>query len=125
MKREGFLKLLDGHGYKYEVEGDKIIITHYTNIGFEKVRTLPDNVVFLNSGNVYLNDLESISSGVQFRNRGSVNLMQIKIDDLRPGVFMNGGSLWTEEFNNIHWQCDILDIRKGKLLNVMIKRGII
>jgi hypothetical protein len=87
------------------------------------VRTLPDNVVFQNNGSVYLNDLESISPGTEFRNKGSVNLMLIK--EFPEGVFGNTGSLWTKGFNNIHWGCDVPGIRKGEILNVMIKRGII
>ena len=124
MKSQGFIKLLEKKGYKYMLVEDKIIITHYTNVYLEKVRTLPENVIFDNESDVYLNDLESISPGVQFINSGDVVMKLIKIDDLRPGVFMNTGCLWTEEFNNIHWQCNILGIRKGVLLDLMIKKGL-
>jgi hypothetical protein len=123
MNRSGFINLLKKKGYKHELDGDKIIITHYTNVYLEKVRTLPDNVVFVNHNAVYLNDLESISPGTEFRNKGAVNLMLIK--DLPVGVFMNTGSLWTRDFNNIHWGCDIPEVRKGMLLNLIIKRGIV
>ena len=123
IKLPGFTSLLRSKGYKYELDRGKIIITHYTNVYLEKVRTLPDNVVFENSSDVYLNDLESISPGTEFRNKGSVNLMLIK--KLPVGVFMNGGSLWTEEFNNIHWGCNIPGIRKGMILDLMIRKGII
>lgn len=124
MKSQGFIKLLEKKGYKYMLVEDKIIITHYTNVYLEKVRTLPENVIFDNESDAYLNDLESISPGVQFINNGSVNLKLIKIEDLRPGVFMNTRSLWTEWFNNIHWQCDVPGIRKGVLLDLMIKKGL-
>ena len=123
IKSQGFISLLNKKGYKHDLIDGKIIISHYTNVYLEKIRTLPDNVVFQNHSDVYLNDLESISPGTEFRNKGSVNLMLIK--EFPVGVFMNTGSLWTKEFNNIHWGCDVFRIRRGEILNVMIKRGII
>ena len=50
MTREAFIKVLDDKGYSYEIEGNKVIVTH--------------------KGNVDLRDLASLSPGVEFRNRG-------------------------------------------------------
>jgi len=123
MKRPGFIKLLEKKGYNYKLVEDKIIITHYQGVYLKKVRTLPDNVVFESGSDVYLNDLESISPGTEFRNKGGVNLMLIK--ELPAGVFMNWTYLWTEGFNNMHWGCNIRGIGTGRILDLMIRKGII
>lgn len=124
LMREDFIKLIELNKYKWYSEGDKIIINHYTNVYLPNVQSLPENVIFKNGADVYLNNLESISDGIQFINR-NVNIPNIGVHQFREGVFMNYGSVYTNSFSNINWDCDIPYVRKGTVLNLMIKRGII
>ena len=123
MTREGFIKKLDDLGYSYVLDGDKIVVTHYTNVYLNNITELPDNVCFANGASVYLSNLVKLSKGLEFRNLGSVNMSLIK--DFSGALFANRESVWTESFNNINWECNIPGIRKGVLFGLMVKRGLI
>lgn len=61
MTRDEFIKVLKEKDYTYEIEGDKLIVTGGDSDGY-----------------VSLKWIQSIPSGVEFRNHGSVDLESIK-----------------------------------------------
>jgi len=61
MTQEEFIKVLGEKGYSYEIEGDRIIVTGGNSDGY-----------------VSLKWLSSIPSGVEFRNKGTVDLESVK-----------------------------------------------
>jgi hypothetical protein len=146
MKQEQFIKRLDTRGYSYEIEGDKIIVTHkgYVDlktlkslpIGVEfncdgpvdlrRLTSIPSGVVFRNGnngnnayiGDVYLQSLETIPPGVVFNNRGYVNLESLT--SIPPGiVFNNRGSVYING-----WRGSIEGVGSNRLLNFMISKGL-
>ena len=86
MTQEEFIKVLNREKYSYEIEGDKIIVT--------------------SKGNVYLDSLTSLPSGVEFNNGGGVDLESII-----------GGWLY-------QWKGNIEGIDSKRLLNLMISKGV-
>lgn len=104
-EQKDFIMDLEVHDYDYEIEGDKIVVTYYSDIELEYVTSLPPGVVFKNRGYVWLNSLTSIPPGVEFHNSGSVLLKSIV-----GGYFQS-------------WPSNIEDINEWDLLNLMIKRG--
>lgn len=94
MTREEFIEILDKEGYRYVIEGDKIIVTNQ-NISaygvelsvFLSTKTLPPGVVFKNEGTVYLGSLETLPRDVVFNNGGSVSFSIL--ETLPPGVVFN------------------------------------
>ena len=103
-EQKDFIMDLEVHDYDYEIEGDKIVVTYYSDIELEYVTSLPPGVVFKNRGYVWLNSLTSIPPGVELNNRGSVFLKSI------GGYFQS-------------WPSNIEGINEWDLLNLMIKRG--
>ena len=140
MTQEGFIEQLHEKGYSYEIEGDKIIVTHEGNVDLELLTSLPPGVVFKNGGNVSLSSLTSLPPGVEFRNEGNVylrngvefidggNVYLRNLTSLPPGVkFENGDVVFLEsligrEFDG--WKGNIEGIDSNRLLNSMIKQGI-
>jgi hypothetical protein len=135
MTQEEFIKELDSKGYSYEMKGDKIVVTvtdytkHYTkfgNIHLDSLETLPSGVVFENKGDIYLGSLISLPPGVEFKNLGDVSLNVLT--SISPGVeFKNVGgvyliSLIRGGFQD--WEGNIEGIDSKRLLNLMIKKGI-
>ena len=123
MTREKFKSILDENNYRFTEEGDKIIVAHYTNVYLNRIESIPENVIFNNGSCVYLDSLKTIPKGVEFRNKGTVSLKRLPLYELREGVFFNSGSFWCDEFNNINWEIYI-KVRKSRIFNLMIKRGI-
>lgn len=89
MTREEFIKQLKKKKYSYEIEGDKLVVT-----GGDK------------NGGVDLDALTSLPPGVEFKNKGDVNL-----DALTGGLF----SRWSGNIEGVH---------SKRLLNVMINKGL-
>lgn len=93
MTREEFIKLLKDKEYPYELEWNKIVVTHKdrnSSIYLPSLVTLPPGVVFENDRDVVLKSLETIPPGVEFRNKWDVNLDSL--ETLSPDVqFKNGG----------------------------------
>lgn len=125
MTREEFIKILDGRGTSYKIEGNKLLIlmdnqsmalsgltsippdvvfNNRGNVYLENLKTLQPGIVFNNTGRVILNRLFSISSGVVFENGGTVNL----------GTLIRGGS----------GEWDIPDINSKRIFNLMISKGL-
>ena len=106
MTQEEFIAILDEKGYSYEIEGDKIIVTHKGEVKLNSLHELPPGAEFKNVGNVSLSALTSLPLGVEFKNGGCVYL---------PSLI--GG-----QFN--YWKGNMVGIDSNRLLNVMIKQGV-
>lgn len=106
MTREEFKEILDEKEYPYEMEGDKIIITHEGSVDLEELKSIPEEVKFENGRHIYLESLESISPGVSFDHDGDV-----KLD------FLTGE--WFED-----WEGNIKGIKSNRLLNKMVELGL-
>ena len=146
MTREEFIQILNDKGYSYEIEGDKIVVTHEGSVDLESLKTLPPGVEFNNEGHVYLDSLktlppgvefnngrdvylqslETLPPGVEFKNKGDVDLRSLKT--LPPGVvFKKGENVYLDSLTGYwfyNWKGNIEGIDSNTLLNGMIKRGI-
>ena len=106
MTREEFIEELDKRRYSYEIEGDKLVVTHSNDVNLRSLETLPSDVEFKNERDVWLESLETLPPGVEFKNGGDVDLSSLV-----------GG--WFED-----WKGNIKGINYKRLLNVMISKGI-
>ena len=126
MTREEFIEILRERGYSYEIEGDKIVVTHDRDVGLGALTSLPPGVVFRNKRFIYLDSITSLPSGVEFENRGSVDLRSLT--SLPPGVeFKNEGFVYLESLIGGYfddWKGNIEGIDHKRLLNKMIKQGV-
>ena len=105
MKQEEFIKVLDEKRYPYEIEGNKIVVTHKGFVDLRSLTSLPPGVEFKNRGFVDLESLTSLPPGVEFNNGGDVYLNLI------------GG--WFGK-----WEGNIKGISSKRLLNLMISKGV-
>ena len=145
MKKEEFIEVLKRKNYLYEIQGDKIIVTHDGYVNLRDLKTIPPGVEFKNDGGVYLSALETIPPGVGFKNDGGVNLRSLEtlppgvefknrgnvnlsaLKTLPPGVeFKNGGDVY---LNELGWVRDIKGImiegvENKRLLHLMISKGL-
>ncbi len=127
MTREEFIKVLEGEGYSYEIEGDKIVVTYKGNVRLSTLNSLPTGVGFNNVGNVFLDRLASLPSDVVFRNRGGVYLDYIP--SIPIGVeFNNDGPVYFKiigRYGWFHkWGGNIEGLGSTRLLNLMISNGL-
>jgi hypothetical protein len=126
MTQEEFIQILDEKRYSYEIEGDKIVVTHKGYVFFRSLTGLPSGVEFGNEGAISLPSLTSIPSGVEFRNRGSVGLRSLT--GLSPGMkFSNEGDVFLESLIGEwfgRWSGNIEGIGSKRLLNKMISIGL-
>ena len=147
MTQEEFIKVLEEkRGYSYEIEGDRIIVTHGGLLDLRSLPSLPPGVVFKNGGYVLLDSLTSLPSGVEFRNGWDVDLRSLT--SLPPGVvFKNGGDVRLDSLTSLppgvefkngrsvylgyligrwfkEWKGNIKGIASKRLLNVMIKQRV-
>jgi len=144
--REEFIEILDDKGYPYEIEGDKVVVTHGGWVDLDSLTSLPPGVEFRNGGDVGLDSLTSLPTGVEFKNEGHVYLDSLT--SISPGVvFKNVGYVDLEsltsispgvKFNNREdvdlesliggyfddWKGNIEGIDSKRLLNKMIKQGV-
>ena len=124
MTQEEFIKVLDKKRYSYEIEGDKIVVTHGGFVYLESLTSIPPGVAFKNDGDVYLNALTSLPPGVEFKNGGRVYLESLT--SLPPGVeFKNGGGVDLDSliggwFDG--WKGNIEGIKSKRLLSLMINK---
>ena len=105
MTQKEFIKVLDGEGYSYEIEGDKIVVTGEGYVNLSDLTSLSSGVEFNNEGDVILKSLTSISPGVEFRNKEDVKL------DALIGEWISG------------WEGNIRGVESKRLLNLMISKG--
>ena len=126
MTREEFTNVLDDYGYSYEIEGDKIVVTHEREVDLDSLTSLSPGVEFKNGGDVELSFLVSIPPDVVFRNRGYVNLRSLT--SISPDVkFRNGGNVYLGSLLGdwfVNWKGNIEGIDAKRLLNMMIKQGV-
>jgi hypothetical protein len=126
MTREEFIKVLEEKGYSYEIEGDKIVVTHDRNVWLNSLSSLPPGVEFRNGGSVDLDSLTSLPSGVVFRNGHNVYLDSLT--SLPPGVvFSNKYSVYLKSLTGNwfgKWSGNIEGIGSNRLLNKMITLGL-
>ena len=130
MTQEEFIKILDKKtSYSYEIEGDKIIVTHKGTVDLRSLTSLPPDVVFKNGGSVHLSALTSLPPGVEFKNTGYVAHVHLdSLTSLPPGVEFNNGEdvnlykLVGHWFSK--WKGNIEGINEWDLLNSMISKGV-
>ena len=94
MKKEEFINVLKQKNYLYEIQGDKIIVTHDGYVNLRSLETLPPGVEFKNRGNVWLDSLENLSPGAEFKNGGDVYLrgiLGVWLDDWEGNIEGVGG----------------------------------
>ena len=126
MTKEEFIKVLEGEGYSYEIEGDKIIVTHKWNVDLRNLTSIPPGVEFMNVGWVDLDRLTSLPPDVEFNNGGNVDLDALT--SIPPGVEFNNGR-WVNLGSLIggwvpDWKGNIEGVGSTRLLNKMIKDGV-
>jgi hypothetical protein len=128
MTREEFEKYLDDKGYSHNIDDDdsRLVLDDYINIVLDDIDTMPSGVVFRNRGNVWIDSITDISPGVHFENEGNVILDAVKI--IPPGVvFNNSGRVNLAsllEFTLDDWEGHIKGVNHKHLLNLMIKKGL-
>ena len=141
MTREKFIKELEKKGYSYEIEVNKIIVTHSeSHVDLNHLTHIPSNIIFNNVMDVDLESIKYVPPGVEFRNKGSVYLasvIRISPDsifnngwaiDLGPlkkippsVVFNNKGWVNLDWFGSSwEWSGNIKGIGHNRLLNKMI-----
>jgi hypothetical protein len=130
MTREEFIKVLEGKGYSYVEEGNKIVVTHRNpDVYLHLLISIPSGVQFNNEGNIYLKSLRSIPPDTDFRNKGSIGLNSITTIPSEV-QFKNGGNIYLgvltgkkfRIFND--WEGNIEGLNSTKLLNKMISLGL-
>ena len=100
MTQKEFIKVLDKKGYSYEIEGDKIVVNHKTGLYLNELTSIPTGVEFRNEGGVILNSLTSLPPDAEFRNEGGVHLRSLT--SLHPGMeFRNGGDVYLDSITSI------------------------
>jgi hypothetical protein len=143
MTREEFIDLLKDKGYSYEIEGDRIIITHEgmvsllqsvpiplnlevefrndEHVDLNNATELPENIVFNNTNDVYLGCLRNIPKGIKFKNTNDV-FIGMNLEDIPSWLeFNNGNYVWLGDVNTFKWGCKIPGIRGAKIINLLIK----
>lgn len=142
MTREEFIEILDNESFSYEIEGDRIVVIHDTRFKKGKpgmnlvaskfngeywvINSIPSGVIFKNKGYLNLNQLEEMPDSVEFRNTGDLKLDNISTSEIHSGcVFDNTGSI---KFSNFiwdnKWSGNIEGVNDKRLMNLMIKRGL-
>ena len=127
MTQEAFIKVLNKEKYSYEIEGDKVVVTHKGDVVLNYLTSLPPGVEFRNRGYVGLKSLTSIPPGVAFGNDGIVNLQSLT--SIHPVVeFNNEGDVWLADIIGNwfkYWKGNIEGIDPKRLLNLMISKGVL
>ena len=128
MTQEEFIKVLNMKGYSYKIEGDKLVVTHEDDVFLRALASLPPGVEFRNKGNVDLESLTSLTPltpGVVFNNRGDVYLDSIT--SIPPGVVFK--KVYDVKLDSLiggyfhEWEGNT-KLSKKRLLNLMISKGI-
>jgi hypothetical protein len=125
MTREKFIKVLEDNEYSYEIEGNKVIVTHKGTVHLSSLTSLPAGVVFRNGGHVFLRSLTSLSPDVVFNNGDYVSLESLT--SLPSGVvFKNKGNIWLGSLTGWFgdWSGNIEGVDGKRLLNLMISKGL-
>jgi hypothetical protein len=95
--RSRFIENLDYFSIVYRIDGEKIIIGNtstifdHVNLDDSRVTSIPDNVIFINEGNLWLNKVTKIGENVSFENDGFINLESLSSDLPASTQFKNRG----------------------------------
>ena len=101
MTRKEFIEILGAKGYPYEIEGDKIIVTHEGHVDLGWLTSLPPGVEFNSGRDVDLKKLVDLPPGVVFNN--VMNVTMQFLTSLPPGVeFNNGGNVTLSSLTSLH-----------------------
>jgi hypothetical protein len=130
MTNEEFINVLDEKGYSHEIEGDKLIVINTNHNGIvnpsidlQEITSIPPNVIFNNSGYVFLTKLTSIPPNVTFNNRRYIDLRNcLKIDS--SVIFNNEGSIFVDKLITDKWEGNIKGIGSNRLFKLMISKGL-
>lgn len=151
MTKEEFIKVLREEGYSYIEQDGKLLVfvTGFRReaVYLDNITDLPEDIVFVNDGDVWMGSLTSLPPGIGFKNKGQVclgvltsipsgtefankgghiNLKSIKsistgaIFNTEVPIFLK--SLTGGWFEN--WEGNIEDINTNELLRRMISLGI-
>ena len=151
MTKEEFIKVLSEEGYSYIEQDGKLLVFvtgfRRENVYLDNITDLPEDIVFVNDGDVWMGSLTSLPPGIGFKNKGQVclgvltsipsgtefankgghiNLKSIKsistgaIFNTEEPIFLK--SLTGGWFEN--WEGNIEDINTNELLRRMISLGI-
>jgi hypothetical protein len=149
MTREEFIKVLDGSGYSYRKEGEKIVVTGSIrpgNVWLDGITSIPSGVVFDNLGQVSLGSMDKIPDDIVFTNGGEVFLDRLKTIS-SDTIFNNKKDIYLPSLRSIPsglqfknkdgvsllfliggffdtWSGNIEGIRHQRLLNKMISLGL-
>jgi len=100
MTREAFKQVLDAKGYSYKIEGNRVVVTDEGVVYLKDLTSLPSDVEFRNDGGIELSALTFLPPGVEFRNGGYVSLNSLT--SLPPGVeFRNRDDVWLKSLTSI------------------------
>jgi hypothetical protein len=100
MTHHEFEQELKKRGYSFKRAVDEIIVTHRGDVRLNSLKILPSGVRFQNQGWVSLHSLKILSPGVQFQNQGYVDLSSLK--SLPPGVrFENKGDVYLNSLESL------------------------
>jgi hypothetical protein len=126
MTREEFIEILKENKISYEIKGNKVVITHMDTIFLHNIDTIPSNVEFNNRGSIYLYRIKFLPQGVVFNNSGSVTLDSVR--SISKGVYFNNEGVIELDFIIggwfFEWEGNIKGIDEKRLLNKMISLGL-
>jgi len=121
MTREEFISILEEKGYRYHLDGERIIVDDYGYVWFDSIKSIPSGIVFKNGGGVSLRSLTSLPDNIEFRNGVNVwlnGLHHLSLEDL-DYMFQNKGDVrfdgeWSveSEFPESRWKMTELIIEK-------------
>ena len=96
--------------------------TSYVNL--KSLEYINTDVEFNNRSMVHLDSLKELNTNVKFNNGGYVSLKEL--EKISPDFeFNNGKWVYFSNFNTYNWGCNIEGVNVKRLLNMMIKGGII
>ena len=99
---EEFHNYCNNNRYEFHREGDNIIVTHGYNVYFnENIKGIPENVIFRNTGCVYMDYMDSIPASTVFENTADVYISKKATDKLPKDYsgFKNKGDLRPENWD--------------------------
>ena len=99
---EEFHSYCNNNRYEFHCENGNIIVTHAYNMYFnENIKGIPENVIFRNTGYVYLDYMDSIPASTVFENTADVYISKKATDKLPKDYsgFKNKGDLRPENWD--------------------------
>lgn len=133
--RERFIRILDNKSYTYRIIDGNIEVEYNEegtpHLDLSRILEVPDNVTFINEGNLWLDSVTKIGDNVNFNNGGILNLSSL--ENINPTTkFNNRGLIDFKgikqipegfEFNN-GGGVYLLSLKMEDLKNVSFKKNI-